>query len=477
MRAPSSERAPGSRIQRDGTPRRVLMLLYFFPPLGGISMSRNVRHVQYLPRYGWTPVVLTPRDGQYGLRDASSNTLVPPGTRVLRTGSIEAGHVRSALIRVRDAVDSRAKGVRRRDDQVAQATERDKGSNREQRPGSTGLEWFRRLLFFPDDQVGWLPFAVLAALRLHRRTPFDVIYSTSSPITSHLIAWILKRLTGLPWVAEFRDPWVGNVLAAPLPRLYRRLQGRLEAWIVRSAEQVVCVGPSLSRLYQERYPGIAEIVTIPNGYDRGEALDPPASRAHRTRFRIVYTGTLDRPQELQTFLDGLDALLSRRPELRERIEVLFYGDVSDQCAQVADSFMRADGLGSILHFLGFVPRRIALEALSDADAALVLLGAGLELFVGGKLYDYLGQGRQILAMLPRGDARDVLEGLDWGVMAYPEPHDVERAIEHLLTLPPPDRPADPERRYDREVLAGRLADTLATAVNARTRSLGSGKLS
>jgi hypothetical protein len=129
----------------------------------------------------------------------------------------------------------------------------------------------------------------------------------------------------------------------------------------------------------------------------------------------------------------------------------------------------AGRLQGVMSLRGFVPRRDALAALDAADAALILLGSGpgMGLFIGGKLFDYIGQNLQILAMLPRGDSRKILEELDWGVRCDPDPADVERAIERLLTLPAPDRPADPEGRFDRAVLAGQLARSLdAIAVAA-----------
>ncbi len=124
-----------------------------------------------------------------------------------------------------------------------------------------------------------------------------------------------------------------------------------------------------------------------------------------------------------------------------------------------------------MRFEGFVPRRAALTAVADADAALVMLGGGpgVGQFIPGKLFDYLGQSKQILAVLPPGDARDILLDLGWGVIASPEAVEIAGAIERLMTLPPPSPPADPEGRYDREALAGRLADTLRAATGDARR--------
>jgi hypothetical protein len=153
--------------------------------------------------------------------------------------------------------------------------------------------------------------------------------------------------------------------------------------------------------------------------------------------------------------------MARRPDLRDRLEFSFYGSVADSCQAILDRHL-AGGLQEIMRHHGFVSRSDAIAALAGADAALILLGdgPGMGLFIGGKLFDYIGQGIQILAMLPPGDSRDILEGLGWGVICDPTPGDVGRAIEQLVEMAPPDRLADPEGLYDRARLAGELARSL-----------------
>lgn len=459
----------------DPSSRTVLMVLYFFPPIGGISTSRNIRNVEHLPRYGWTPVVVTPAESAYGVDDPSLLDLIAPSVEVIRTRSVEAGHVRAWVMaaayvfRLGRPRRARTPARRSRGGTTARAF-RAAGTHE-----PDGLLFrLRRLVFFPDDQIGWLPFALRAALRRHGAAPFDAVYSTASPITSHLVAGLLKRRTGIPWVAEFRDPWLGTALSRPIPWLHRRIKAKIERWIIRSADQVVFLAPSTARMYQERYPFASNFVVIPNGYDRSETTARSREREAGRRFRIVYTGLLFRPMELAVFLEGLDRLMTRRPELIDQLEVLFYGAVDPACQEIAGRALANERLSRVVEFRGYVPRREALQAVADADAALVLLGAGpsMGVYIPGKLFDYLGQSRQILAMIPRGDAWDLLEELDWGVKAEPEPAEVERALERVMTLPPPTRPADPGGEYDRVVLAKRLAETLDAATKAAARARG-----
>ena len=433
------------------------MVLYHFPPVGGVAMARNVANVQHLPASGWNPVVLATRD-QGGLVDADALSNVPPGVRVLRARCPGPERLEPLVGRIRGAgrASHRADPGQDPPEQAgAQPTDA-----RPARP-STGLWRLRRLVFFPDDEIGWLPFAVVAALRASRAGRFDAIYSTASPVTAHLVAGIVKRLTGVPWVAEFRDPWVGNPLADRMPWFHRRLQARIERWIAHTADSLVFVSPSTMRLYERRYPRAAPMVTITNGHDRGEALPRPQGQATLRPFRLVWTGALYRPAELELFLEALTALVARRPSIADELEVCFYGQVSEACRLVADRFADPP-LGRMVHYPGFVSRRDALRAVSDADAALLMLGpgAGMGQFVPGKLFDYLGQGTRILAVLPQGDARDILLELDWGVVVDPNVAAIADALERLLATPAPAGPADPAGRFDRVALAGRLAGVL-----------------
>ncbi len=269
--------------------RRVLMILYEFPPLGGIGMSRNVRNVQYLPR-SWLDARRDHsagrehhpgRCGQPAAGAGRRRDRPDEARRASRSASrcrADQGGVRSCpprggCARARAgcsvAIAGRAGGTASLDEEALD------------RHASPDLALrIRRFLLFPDEAVGWVPFAIAGALAARRRIPCDVIFSTSHPVSSHLAAGVVKRLTGLPWVAELRDPWLGNRLTESVygarPWLHRRLQFKIERWIARTADQLVCVTPSLARMYQRRYPG-ATVVTIPNGYDRSEVPETGCS--------------------------------------------------------------------------------------------------------------------------------------------------------------------------------------------------------
>lgn len=444
------------------------MVAYLFPPLGGVGVQRPLKFAAYLPETGWEPTVLTVKDSGYEIRDPDLLRLVPSGTQVVRTRTFEPWWPSYRAIqrsyRAIQRMHDRFTGSRAT---VAwPSTPMPKVS-----AGTAGASGKGRSLaaaiFFPDEQLPWLPMAVRTAVRLDRRRPFDAIYSTSGPITDHLVAGMVKRRTGLPWIADFRDPWIGHASATPLPRPHRALQRRVERWIVETADRVVTVTPGLTESLRRRYPGQAwKMLTITNGYDRVDLEGLPATRSDGGRFRLVSTGSQHGDLELEHFLAGLARLVERRPDLGERLDVEFVGWVDMRNRAIAARY--APRLGGIVRFTDFRPRREALAIAKGADAGLFLVDENprKSLIMGGKLFEYVGLDVPVLAMVPPGDARDMLLDLGWGTIADPDPESVAAALERMMDSPRAAGRADPNGRYDRRNLTRQLGELLDDLVEA-----------
>lgn len=446
-------------------PRRVLVVTYFFPPVGGVGVQRTLKHVTYLPGFGWQPIVLAPRDPAYQLRDPSLLGSLDPGLEVHRTLSLEPTRLSRAA---RGAIGPRPGGP---------APEPASGSPvGAGRPGivrrtlrAIAVGWSRiwEAVLFPDEGIAWLPSALPAGWRIARRPSVEAIYSSSPPISAHVIAGLTKRLTGRPWVADFRDPWIDNPFAHRTTGWRRGWQARLERWIVGHADAVVVAVETLRDDFRRRYPELApRFVHIPNGYDRTELGDLPAVAATDPgEFRLVYAGSLYREHELERFLSGVEVLLERRPDLEQRLAVEFVGRVNEPNSAVAGRY--AARLGRVVRYRGFVPRREALAWMASADALLQLMPAesGAGLFVGGKLLEYLAFDRPILAVMPDGEGRRLVLGLPGGRAADLDPESIAIALEELVDHPPRPTPNDPAGRYDRRNLAGQLARVLDAVVD------------
>lgn len=322
-------------------------------------------------------------------------------------------------------------------------------------------------LLFPDQAIVWTPFAIKSGLEVHDRQPVDIIYSSAMPVSMHMAAGALKARTGLPWVADFRDPWVDSpILRSPgFPK--RQMQRRAERWIVDRADRVVLAMEGLREMFAARYPSMAEkFVYIPNGYDLADFADVTPMPSDPNRFSLLFAGSLYRHGELDAVLGGIELLANRRPDLRKRLLVRFIGRVNEENKRIAAQYSAPGRIGDVVRFEDFVPRQQALAEMAGADALLQLRSAepGSGMFVSGKVFEYMTLNRPILAVMPPGDGRDLVDSLPGGRSADVDPASVADALERLLDDPPVSGPSDAERRYDRVNLAGELAVVLDEVV-------------
>jgi glycosyltransferase involved in cell wall biosynthesis len=237
------------------TGRRVLLVAYYFPPLGGAGVQRSLKFAKYLPELGWQPTVLTCSTGMRYTQDPSLTADIPAGLQVERASVLEPWR---PLLR------------------------------------SHRLTLFlNRWLSLPDRQIGWFPLAYRKGLKWLRGGFFSAIYTTAAPYTAHLLGLRLKRATGLPWIADFRDEWTQNPsLPNPSP-LYRRLNKTWERQVLTEADRVLSVSEpiteGLQKLVEPTQRG--KFHTLTNGYD---PADFPAQSENRSsqKFTVVYTGSL-----------------------------------------------------------------------------------------------------------------------------------------------------------------------------------------
>ena len=442
--------------------RRVLVIAYMFPPVAGVGIERTLKHVTHLPETGWQPVVVAPASPGYRLVDAGTLDRVPLSTEVHRAWSIEPAHLRRWL----------GRALRGRPGPPGAPSA---GRASPARNGIRGIlheAWrsYVELAWFPDEQVGWAPAAIAAGIDAAARAPVDAIYSSGPPWTSHLVAAAIQGVTGLPWVADFRDPWIGNAYAAPLPGPHRYARAWLERRVVAAAEVSVFASAGVRDQYAGRYPRLADrFVTIHNGYDLEDvaaARALPTDRPSDGRFRLAFTGSLQGEAEARLLVSGLHAALDRRPDLVDRLRVQLIGWMSPAAEAIAGEALA--GLAPVVERIGQQPKRTALRMLADADAALVLLAdaPGREHVPSAKLFDAIGLDRPVLAVAPAGEVRRILAELSWGIGVDPTADGFADGLVRLLDAPPPDRPADPDGRFERRTLSRRLATLLHEACRA-----------
>ncbi|MFH1143162.1 MAG: glycosyltransferase, partial [Candidatus Eisenbacteria bacterium] len=257
--------------------RRALFILYYFPPAGGIGVQRGLKFIRYLPEFGWRATVLTVRAGAaFPVRDETLLDEIPPDVLVRRTPCPELY------------------GLYRRLGRHAATTDVDTASQSagEFKPHRRILRALRGALFIPDGRMLWAPHAIRAGRQLLDSAKHEAVFSSGPPFTSHLIARALHRSHGLPWIADYRDPWTQATFYPRRPPIARAIDLRLEASCIREATCTVIVGAGMEAEFRRRYPDLPpqRLRVIPNGYDEADFAAVPYR--HPQHLRITHSGSL-----------------------------------------------------------------------------------------------------------------------------------------------------------------------------------------
>jgi len=363
--------------------RRVLIVTYFFPPAASVGAVRPMGLARFLPKFGWEPVILTPRDPARGPYPFD---VIETGDRPL-FGSLKRG--------LGGAPDAALKDLLAASPAAASPF---------RRAMAAGIDLAKALLAIPDQQRGWLAPAERAAGRAIRawhdagRARVDAVLATGPPFTAHVLARRLAATLGVPWVADFRDLWADNHNSTA-PAWRCRLDRRIERRTLRDARALVTVSSPLAQQLATAYPH-HRVATILNGFDPDDLapldrLNPP--RALAPRFTITHTGTFYQGRrDPSMFLATLAGLFADGRMDRRRVEVRFFSRHEDWVlAPVRDL-----GLEDVVRILPWAPRVEAIAAQRDSHLLLLLhWGGDAERGVyTGKIFEYLAARRPVLVV-------------------------------------------------------------------------------
>ena len=342
------------------------MVAYHFPPLAGSSgIQRTLRFAQQLPRHGWQPAVLSADARAYERTSDDLMHELPPAMPVTRAFALDAA--RQLTIKGRY------------------------------------MAWTAR----PDRWVSWRFDGVRQGLRMVKALHPRVIWSTYPIATAHLIGRALHRRTGLPWVADFRDPMAQDGYPAD-PATWRAYRD-IEQAAMQEAACCVFTTPGAARVYRERYPGAkARIEIIENGYDEESFADLPAPAVDLTGPLVLLHSGIVYPSERDptALMCGLALLRSRHGITPGQLRVRFRAAVHDDLLR---GLAKAQGVDDFIDIAPAIAYREALAEMTSVGALLVLQASNCNEQVPAKLYEYLRAGRPLVGFTdPAGDTAAVM---------------------------------------------------------------------
>ncbi len=420
--------------------KHVLVIAYYFPPLGLSGVQRVAGFVRHLPEYGWQPTVITAKPKGYFAYDKSLWAPIENADiRVIRTKSLDPTRLFRSDTTVR----------------LPQETRRQT------------LAYISNWLFIPDNKLGWKPFALRAGLRQAAIQHFDAVFSSAPPYTGHLIGKKLSRRLQLPLIIDFRDDWVGNPRHIYPTALHRQLHIRQERQVLTQSSAITTINHPIRDALKKRHSGInirAEV--IPHGFEEYEV---PTKISAGEKLKLVYTGIFYDAQTPEYFLRGISEFLRRKPEIRSKISAIFAGLVPREFTDL----IRTLKLEDVVQYLGYVEHVRVAELQQEADVLWMTIGSrpGASGISTGKLYEYMGTRKPILALVPPGTARQTLQRYGAAYIAEPESEaNLIQVLEKLTTDWEKQEFPRPDESFVSTFSRNRLTETLAGVLDSAVKT-------
>jgi glycosyltransferase involved in cell wall biosynthesis len=382
--------------------RNVLVIAYYFPPLGLSGVQRTLKFVKYLPQFGWQPTVLTVTPTGYYAQDYTLlEELHPHHIEIERVGSLDPNR----LFRKKGVVKMPSENWRKI------------------------FTFISDTFFIPDNKIGWKRKALKAANKLFEKKNFDVIFATAPPFTDFLIGMELHKKFHKPLVIDYRDPWHEypyKYYPTPMHKLWNY---KLEKKVLRASSRILVTGRRTKELILKRFKYLRynDVTILSHGYDPADfEVDPKIHIEKSKRMRFAHAGVFYGDRTPKHFLQALKEVVTARPQLKDQIELVLIGNLQDEYVNIIKSL----GLEGNVTITGYLDHRHCIEYLKSADVLWLTLNNDKQ--SPGKLYEYFGLRKPILGCVPEGFIRQTLE--EAGGCRIIQPTDVKGIAEAIVQL-------------------------------------------
>jgi glycosyltransferase involved in cell wall biosynthesis len=434
--------------------RRVLLVSYHFPPVGGAGVQRPAKFARYLPEFGWDVSVLQAANPSVPLLDPSLLAELPPETVIAKARTLEPSYAAK-----------QASGI----STPASPT-----------PGRPSL--LRRVastVLQPDPQILWYPAAMREGRALLRRLKHDAILATAPSYSNLLVGARLARWSGLPLLSDFRDEWdISSTYweNAAQGALVGGIQQRMQRAVLRRSRAIIATTQASTARLAERALEAGSRATshcIYNGWDAHDLAAAGSADAVAPRLpdtvRLVYTGTLWNLTSIAPVIDAIRKLAAESPALLARLELVVVGRKTPEQQALMAPLAR---LGVRLADIPYCDHAVALATMQSADALLLLLSdlPGAERVAPAKVFEYLAVARPILAVMPEGEIAAMVRDAQRGGHYLPaDIAGIADWLQQLLRGSVPAPAPSAAAPFERRALAGELATVLNRAVAGVSR--------
>ncbi|AYZ38095.1 glycosyl transferase family 1 [Chryseobacterium indologenes] len=397
--------------------KKILIITYYWPPAGGPGVQRWLKFAKYLPEFGWKPVIYTPENPSYPLIDESLMKDIPQNIEIIRTKIWEPYQLAERL---------------NKSNKKFKAGQFDVGNNQSWK--SRLSIWVRGNFFIPDARVFWVKPSIRFLEHYLKENKIDVVVTSGPPHSLHLIGLGLKKkLPGLKWIADFRDPWteISYYKHLKLTKSSDTKHRALESAVFKNAD--ITLATSYTDAENFRKAG-AHAICITNGFDESDSQKTVKAQIQNKAFTLSYIGVLEQLRNPENLWKALDELVQENTEFAQHFNLKFVGRIDDKILHVIEK----SGLKNHILNLGYLSHGKAVEEMQNSEMLLItnFPNESSKGIIPGKIFEYLASGKQILSFGPSGaDVSKILEETNAGKhFSYDDSEAVKRFILEKFNL-------------------------------------------
>lgn len=371
--------------------KNVLIITYYWPPAGGPAVQRVLNLCKHLPSFGWNPIILTVKNGEYYYIDEDQIDKVPNDTRVFQISSWEPYDIYKRFTKQKKI--SVFELNQEYDDSLIKKL----------------LSFLRMNLFIPDPKIFFIPKALHIGNQIITKYNINHIITSSPPHSIQLIGYFLSKIRKIKWITDFRDPWTKAFWFQQVNTFFfaKYLNKFLEKIVLKNSDYIISVSKSLLDDFTPQFQ--QKKFVLPNGY---EPTDFKIKKNKNNKLSITYAGSLSAPQTNNNFLNSLKKLPS---DVFNDIYIDFTGDIHPTFIKNISK----NNLTQKININSNLSHSDYIKKISHADILLLFIpntknNSGI---VTAKIYEYLGTKNFILGIGPINcDAAKIINYTKSGIM-------------------------------------------------------------
>ena len=381
---------------------KVLVIAYYFPPMGLSGVQRTLKFVKYMKDFNWEPTVITAGNiGYYAHDNTLQQEAEKAGIQIIRT----EGKDPNSLLAKAGTVKIPNEKIRKLWNRINQT------------------------FFIPDNKISWSKKAIGLAEGLVKKEHYDLIFITCPPFSAFNEARILKKKYHVPLIVDYRDLWFGSYFAFYPTLLHKYLHKRKEYNSLRAAEKVIVTNRKIKEKLLNTYKFLTfeDVVIVSHGFDPQDFENVKPIPKAKDRLVISYSGIFMEYNTPEYFLKAFKKITEERPDIASNIELHFIGYLRKENQKL----IRKLNLQDFVKDFGYLNHKDTVVRLMSSDVLWLMVGEkrNIDALLPGKIYEYIGTKKPIIGCVPDGAAKNSL--IEYGASFITEPYDI-KAVKNAI---------------------------------------------